>query len=133
MRERRHEVLRRQGLAALLQVRKVDSRLRDMPRYFRTSSPGPTVYRSDESDVARNATVKMFNDLRVAFGELIEEAEWMDRGEWEGTYLGRIRPMDLKDPPIQQFLIDFDGSRSFSTGSFASFCKLIWIKIWIYL
>ena len=70
----------------------------------------PIRYRSDESDVARNATVKMFNDLRVAFGELIEEAEWMDRGEREGPYLGRIRPMDLKDPPIQQFLIDFDGS-----------------------
>ena len=49
-------------------------------------------------------------------------------------YLGRIGPMDLKDPPIQQFILDFDGSRSFSPGSFASFCKFIWIwiKIWIY-
>ena len=41
------------------------------------------------------------------------------------AYLGRIGPMDLKDPPIQHFLNNFDGSRSFSTGSFGSFCKLI--------
>ena len=86
VRERRHEVLRRQNFAALLQVRKVDTRLRELPRDFRTSSPGPIACRSDESDVARNATVKMFNDLRVAFGELIDEADWMDNGEKEGEH-----------------------------------------------
>ena len=66
----------------------------------------------------------MFNDLRVAFGELIEEAEWMDRGEWEGTYLGRIRPMDLKDLLIQRLLIDFDGSISFFSRIFCIFLQI---------
>ena len=37
----------------------------------------------DESDEARNAAVKMFNDLRSAFRELIDEAEWMDQGSAE--------------------------------------------------
>merc|ERR1719245_2266864 len=38
-------------------------------------------YRRDreESEAARQAALKMFGDLRNAFGELIDEAEWMDQ------------------------------------------------------
>lgn len=45
------------------------------------------------------------------------------------AYLGRIGPMDVKDPPIQPFLINFYGSRSSCRIWIWIFSK--WICIWI--
>ena len=38
---------------------------------------------------ARKAALKMLGDLRNAFGELIDEAEWMDQGSEFFDRIGR--------------------------------------------